>query len=544
MVDIRIAVEVGRHAVRTAGDSVPPGSQPVTSSVRSLAWLGPEGKLRSGVQAEIAAREEPEYLLDGGWMERLYSYRELGPGDVDEAITARQVLAGLLQDPLRDAVRGLGVDPGDVREISAALVVPQRWSALQRDAASGVLTQVLEDLCPRGEVLLAQLLPVEALRQVAGTVAAEGEHVLVLDVGSSGTEAHLVGPDPARDRSHRGDRGGFGEDGRPESQGADPGRAGTAVHHPEPDDLDVRTALAAGAAVLAVPQLAGQDLVTPDRLLLVGGYAHDPALVRAAEQEFGLPAEHAPVPEHQVVLGALMFLEGEESWWDMQETPLVPLAATDDPDPVSDPRRRALPVAAVAAAGVLLLSALGAGAMQLTGMFGDDTTDPAQTPAVVAADPDGVTATTEPTTSASRTDPTSRTAGPKTGTTQPEPTEEETVEAPVEPALPAVPEEPVGPVEPVEPVDPGPVVPVEPPPPVPAPPTTSPPPAPAPTPSPTPAPPEPTDPGPTEPVPAPPEPTDPDPTPPEPDPPVPDPPEPPPTDPGDTEPPTDDPDPL
>lgn len=541
--DIRIAVEVGRHAVRTAADRVPPGEQPVTSSVRSLAWLGPEGKLRCGAQAEVAAREEPEHLLDVDWMERLCSYRQLGPGDVDETITARHVLAGLLQDPLRDAVRGLGVDPRDVREVSAALVVPQRWVELQRDAASQVLTQVLEELCPGGEVVLVQLLPVEALREVAGTVAAEGEHVLVLDVGSSGTEAHLIGPDPARDRSHREDRGGYGEDGRPGGPGADRGRAGAPVHDPAPGDAEVRAAIAAGAAVLAVPHLAGQALVPPDRLLLVGGHAHDPALVRAAEQEFGLPAEHVPVPDRQVVLGALTALEGAEAWWDMEETSLVPLAAaTDGPDPVDDPRRRALPVAMVAAAGVLALSVLGAGAMQLTGLLGDGTTDPAPTRTVVAADPDAVTATTVPTTSASRTDRTSRTASP---TTEPEPTEE-AIDAPVGPALPAVPEEPVDPAEPGGPVDPGPVLPVEPPPPVPAPPTTSPPPPPSPTPTPTqpaptPTPPEPTDPGPTEPVPTPPEPTDPgptepgptdpDPTPPEPDPTVPEPPpEPPPTD--------------
>lgn len=162
--ELRIAVDLGRHAVRTAATRVPADARPVTTSTPTLAWVGPQGEVRCGVPAQVAARRDPAGVVDG-WVERLFSVRELA-SDEEEGTSwrAADLLARLVEEPLRACVLGLAQHPDEVSLVELLLVVPHGWIEAQTRSAERVLTEAVESLCPAAEI---EVLPVPVVRALA-----------------------------------------------------------------------------------------------------------------------------------------------------------------------------------------------------------------------------------------------------------------------------------------------------------------------------------------------------------------------------------------
>jgi hypothetical protein len=211
-VELRIAVDLGRHAVTTAATRIPAHGHPVTTSTPSLAWVGPQGEVRCGVQAQVAARRDPAGVAEG-WIERLFSVRVLTVGD-DDGVPwrAADLLARLVEDPLRVSVLGLTAHPDEVTLVEVLLVVPHGWIEAQTRSAERILAEEVEALCPAAEV---DVVPVPAARALASRLTAEqaGEDdggdgagagtALVLDVGAQATTLHLLDGHGAPVRTER-----------------------------------------------------------------------------------------------------------------------------------------------------------------------------------------------------------------------------------------------------------------------------------------------------------------------------------------------------
>ena len=230
--ELRIAVDVGRHAVKTAADRVPAAGRPVTTWTPTRAWVGPQGQLRCGASAQVMARRAPEGLLTG-WVDKLWSHAPVvraqplgasgdplapaepgedgrGPADDldgvdadgsdgpdgegldgdgpqlsghepadggatgapadDTPLRAADVLARLLGDPVRDTVQRLARTPGEVTDVTALLVVGPGWSDPAVRAAQRVLQDVVERACPQARVVVETVEAGDALAVRAGMV--------------------------------------------------------------------------------------------------------------------------------------------------------------------------------------------------------------------------------------------------------------------------------------------------------------------------------------------------------------------------------------
>src|SRR5690606_37601613 len=127
----------------------------------------------------------------------------------------------------------------------------------------------------------------------------------------------------------------------------------------------------------------------PGHVLLVGGVAQTPALLRAVREVFGEPAGRDgtesvagpqvvpdPSPTHAAVLGALALSESEGAWWPAAPGAAGATGAGAGAGPAAAGGARRVPLALAGAIGVLVVGGLGVAALQLTG----DDEDPAGTP--------------------------------------------------------------------------------------------------------------------------------------------------------------------